>query len=45
MFRNSEQYNADYLGVQNAELATSNDLGQLHAADNCDLYQSFTLAP
>ena len=36
----TKPYNADYERLQNAELATSNDLDQLHAADNCYLYQS-----
>lgn len=38
----SEQYNTDYERVGNAELAISHDLDQLHAADNCGQYQSFT---
>jgi hypothetical protein len=37
----SAAYNNDYLQVQNAELAMSNDLTQLHAADNCGQYLSF----
>ncbi len=40
---NSEQYNADYGPVQKAGLPTSNDLGQLHAADT--MYHSFTPTP
>jgi hypothetical protein len=37
----SAAYNNNYLQVQNAELAMSNDLTQLHAADNCGQYLSF----
>ena len=37
----SVAYNNNYLQVQNAELAMSNDLTQLHAADNCGQYLSF----
>ena len=31
----SVAYNNNYLQVQNVELAMSNDVTQLHAADNC----------
>ena len=37
----SAAYNNNYAQVQNAELAMSNDLAQLHAADNCGQYLSF----
>ena len=37
----SAAYNNDYLQVRNAEVAMSNDVTQLHAADNCGQYLSF----
>jgi hypothetical protein len=37
----SAAYNNNYLQVQNAEQAMSNDLTRMHAADNCGQFLSF----